>query len=94
MPTPRPEMSLVVSAVEKPGAKSSSIARAASIVSACSGVISPRATAFLATASGLTPRPSSRTVMTTLPPAWRAEISTVPVAGLPAASRSSGPSRP
>jgi len=31
MPTPRPEMSLVVSAVEKPGAKSSSAARETSI---------------------------------------------------------------
>ena len=30
------------------------------------------------------PRPSSRTVITTLPPAWRAEISSTPVASLPA----------
>ena len=40
------------------------------------------------------PRPSSRTSMTTLPPAWRAERCSVPVAGLPAATRSSGPSSP
>ena len=33
-------------------------------------------------AGGSMPRPSSRTVMTTLPPAWRAEISSVPVVGL------------
>ena len=32
--------------------------------------------------------------MTTLPPAWRAAISTVPTRGLPAATRSSGCSRP
>ena len=35
------------------------------------------------------PRPSSATVMITLPPACWAEISSVPVAGLPAATRSS-----
>ena len=40
--------------------------------------------------AGSMPRPSSRTEMTTLPPAWRAEISSVPVAGLPAATRSAG----
>ena len=44
--------------------------------------------------AGSMPRPSSRTEMITLPPAWRAEISSVPVAGLPAATRSSAGSRP
>ena len=94
MPTPRPEMSSASSRVEKPGAKSSSIARAMSIASACSGVISPTLTALAATAAGSTPRPSSATVIITLPPAWRAEIRTVPTGGLPAASRSAGVSRP
>ena len=82
MPTPRPEMSLVNSAVEKPGEKSSSTARALSIESTASGAISPRSAALTATRAGSMPRPSSATVMTTLPPACSAEISSVPVGRL------------
>ena len=67
MPTPRPEMSVVVSEVEKPGWKSSSVARARSIVSV--SPIRPRSRAFSATRSASMPRPSSLTEMTTLPPA-------------------------
>ena len=44
--------------------------------------------------AGSIPLPSSRTSITTLPPAWRAAISIVPWRGLPAATRSSGSSRP
>ena len=69
MPTPRPEMSLVTSAVEKPAWKSSSMALAESIVSIASSAISPRSAALRATFAGSIPRPSSRTSMTTLPPA-------------------------
>ena len=94
MPTPRPEMSLVVSAVEKPGVKRSSIARAMSTVSTASGGDQARARRpWRRPLAGSMPRPSSRTVMTTLPPAWRAESSSMPVGGLPAASRSAGVSR-
>src|SRR3954466_671910 len=71
MPTPRPEMSLVTSAVEKPGRKSSSAAPLPSSVRPASAVIRPRSTARLPTLTGSMPRPSSRTSMTTLPPAWR-----------------------
>ena len=53
MPTPRPEMSLVTSAVEKPGWKSSSTARAMSIESTASAAISPRSAALRATARGV-----------------------------------------
>src|SRR3954449_10962371 len=72
MPTPRPEMSLVTSAVEKPGRKSSSAAPLPSRLSAASAVIRPRSTARLPTLTGSMPRPSSRTSITTFPPAWRA----------------------
>jgi len=61
MPTPRPEMSLVTSAVEKPGWKSSSIAFAMSVVSTASAPIRPLSAAFWATLRGSMPRPSSRT---------------------------------
>ena len=91
MPTPRPEMSLVTSAVEKPGWKSSSAARAASTASIC--VLGDQAA--LGRLAGDPGRGRCRgrrrgPSMTTLPPAWRAEISSVPVAGLPAATRSAG----
>ena len=56
-----------------------------------SASIRPCSAALRATAlRGRSPRPSSRTSMTTLPPAWRAAIVSVPIAGLPAATRSSG----
>ena len=90
MPTPRPETSLIVSAVLKPAVKSSSAARGWSTEAISSALIRPRSQALRATRSGSIPRPSSRTEMTMLEPAWRAEISTVPVAGLPAATRSVG----
>ena len=49
MPTPRPEMSLVTSAVEKPGWKSSSAAALASIASTASAGMRPRSAALRAT---------------------------------------------
>ena len=64
----------MTSAVEKPAEKSSSIAPRMSIESTCSGVISPRSAAFCGDRRGSMPRPSSATVMTTLPPACSAEI--------------------
>ena len=54
MPTPRPEMSLVTSAVEKPGWKSSSTARLACRSSRpASAAISPRSAALRATLRGV-----------------------------------------
>ena len=82
------------SAVENPGVKMSSAAPAASTVSASPGAMRPRSTALRATRAGSTPRPSSRTSITTPLPAWRAETVSRPRGGLPAATRSSGGSRP
>ena len=91
MPTPRPEMSVVVSAVEKPGVNSSSTAALHVDLARPPRRRSARPPAALrATRAGSIPRPSSRTSITTLEPAWRAEICSVPVAGLPAATRSVG----
>ena len=82
------------SAVENPGVKMSSAAPAASTASASPGAMRPRSTALRATRAGSTPRPSSRTSITTPLPAWRAETVSRPRGGLPAATRSSGGSRP
>ena len=82
------------SAVEKPGVKMSSAARAASTAAASPDSMRPRSTALRATRAGSTPRPSSRTSITTPPPAWRAATVRRPRGGLPAATRSSGGSRP
>ena len=74
IPTPRPEMSLVVSAVEKPGANSSSIAPCMSMRFGGLGVDQAALDGLAGDRLGSMPRPSSRTSMTTLPPAWRAAI--------------------
>ena len=67
-PTPRPEISLTAEAVEKPGVKSSSKARAWSIDSI--SPIRPRDTATSRMRSVLMPRPSSVMSMTTEFPFW------------------------
>ena len=66
MPTPRPEMSEIVSAVEKPGTKMRLLI--SSSVSVASGPTSPCSRAFLSTRSELMPAPSSRISMTIRPP--------------------------
>ena len=66
MPTPRPEISEIVSAVENPGAMMRLLI--SSSVSVASGPISPRSRAFLSTRSELIPAPSSRISMTIRPP--------------------------
>ena len=91
-PTPRPERSDTLSAVEKPGAKirlsTSSSARTAS------AAITPRSMAIARTRSRSRPWPSSATSMTIRPPRWAAEMRTRPSGGLPSAIRRSGLSRP
>ena len=66
MPTPRPEMSEIVSAVENPGAMMRLLT--SSSVSVASGPRSPRSRAFLSTRSELIPAPSSRIWMMIRPP--------------------------
>ena len=83
MPTPRPEMSVVTLGGREAGVEEQlGGARGVDRRDGLLGVISPRSAALRATRAGSMPRPSSATVMTTLPPAWRAEISSTPVGGL------------
>ena len=88
MPTPRPETSETVSAVEKPGRKIR--LSISSSVSTSSSAIRPRDTAMPRTRSRLMPRPSSLISMTIRPARCSATRRTVPSAGLPASRRSSG----
>ena len=87
-PTPRPEISVTMSRVEKPG---SSVRRAISAsVGMASGSSSPRSTARLRMSRRSRPRPSSATCTVTTWPR-RATVSVmVPARGLPSAARSSG----
>ncbi len=94
MPTPRPEMSLTFSAVEKPGAKTSRVASRSSKRAACSAVMTPFSTAFARIRWGSMPRPSSRISRFTWPPSWKARTSSRPARGLPATARVFGSSKP
>jgi hypothetical protein len=87
MPTPRPETSVTVSAVEKPGAK---IRFQTSASSSESGASMPRSRAVASSFARDSPRPSSRTSMTTEPPWCEATSVIVPCSGLPRATRSAG----
>ena len=89
MPTPRPETSVTVSVVENPGANSSCVTASADGAWEGSTVV-PSSRARFRTASASTPRPSSSTSITILPPVCLAEMRTVAVPGLPARTRSSG----
>ena len=69
-PTPRPDTSVIFSAVEKLGLNNRSITSLSVIISACSGVIFPFSIAFCFTFSTSMPAPSSRTTILTLLPSW------------------------
>jgi hypothetical protein len=86
IPTPRPERSVIVSAVENPGAKIRSNTSRSSRCS--SGLSSPRSTALARIRSGFSPRPSSWISMTMKPPRWKARSVMVPAGGLPCATLS------
>ena len=88
MPTPRPETSVTMSAVEKPGAKISCQ------TSASRHVVGHRQAVLRAPWPGccsrFRPPPSSRTSITMLPPWWAADRNSVPGSDLPAATRAAG----
>ena len=65
MPTPRPETSVTTSAVENPGAK---IKPQTSLSLSVSAAVSPFSRAFCSSLARFSPRPSSRTSITMLPP--------------------------
>ena len=94
MPTPRPETSVTMAVVLKPGRKISSTASASDREAACSALIIPLRTALSRIAGSGMPPPSSLTSTTTPPESWRAVRRTVPQAGLPARWRRSGASMP
>ena len=83
MPTPRPEMSEIVSAVEKPGSMMRLLI--SSSLSMASAPTRPFSRAFLSTRSELIPAPSSLISMTMRPPRCSAESRIVPSSFLPAA---------
>ena len=94
MPTPRPDTSVTLAAVEKPGAKiRSRISRSVIRARTSSGwmFFSIALARILLTSM---PRPSSLIWMTTWPFSWLAFSDRVPSARLPAAMRSSGDSMP
>jgi hypothetical protein len=65
MPTPRPETSVIFSAVENPGRKIR--AKASASLRLSSGLMSPRSTALALIRAQSRPLPSSTISMTTLP---------------------------
>ncbi|MCY1546961.1 hypothetical protein D9M68_829920 [compost metagenome] len=91
MPTPRPEMSVTFSAVEKPGAK---INCQISSSGEFSLTARPWAIAFLRILSRFRPAPSSLTSITMLPPLCWADSTSCPTGSLPEATRFSGVSMP
>ena len=91
MPTPRPDTSVTSCAVENPASNSSC---QTSESDASAGSERPRCAARARINSRSSPRPSSDTSITTLPPRWLAARLTVPVGGFPAATRTSGDSSP
>ena len=94
MPTPRPLMLVTFSAVEKPARKTSSVASRSLMRSASAWVMTPRLMATRLTTTGSMPLPSSLISMVTVLPSCIARAVSLPLAGLPLAMRSSGPSMP
>src|SRR6266567_1108312 len=92
IPTPRPEMSLTLSLVEKPGRKSRS--RASRSETASTAEINPFSNALRFTLSSSIPLPSSSTSMTTWLPFWKEDSLMVPLSSFPCRTRSSGVSIP
>ena len=94
MPTPRPEMLVTVSAVEKPGAMIRAKVAGSDRPAASSAVSSPWATARARIRSGSSPRPSSSIRTLIQLPSCIAPARITPPRGFPARSRSSGVSIP
>ena len=70
MPTPRPETSVTLSAVDSPCRKTSDITSASLSAAARSAERNPPLTAFRRSCSASRPRPSSRTRSTACVPSW------------------------
>jgi hypothetical protein len=90
MPTPRPDMSETALAVEKPDAKIRLSASRSFRASAAAWVTTPFFTAAALIRAGSMPLPSSLTSITMWFSSWRADRSTRPRAGFPAAARRRG----
>ena len=73
MPTPRPDRSVMMLLVEKPGRKMRSTTSCSVSAAACSALRKPFFTAFSRTAGSEMPAPSSATSITTQPPSCRAD---------------------
>ena len=89
IPTPRPETSVACDLVDAPARKIRSTASSSDRRDAASSLRMPFSTKAFLIFSGTMPPPSSSTVKTMWPCSWRAESLTIPVSGLPAATRSS-----
>jgi len=83
IPTPLPETSVTVSAVEKPGSRISSIFSLADISAICCSLFSPFLTAAWEIFSGSRPLPSSEITIFTWPASWNALSVMLPVMGFP-----------
>ncbi len=94
IPTPRPEMSVTSVEVDSPGWWISSNTSESVIAATVSRSWTPSSTAVSRIAAGSSPAPSSLTAIETRSPVRSARSVTVPVRGLPAASRSAGGSIP
>ena len=92
MPTPRPEMSDTEEAVEKPGMKIRLSTSSSLRLESTS--IRPLSMAIWRTRGRSMPLPSSETSITIRPLRWAADRRTVPSGPFPAATRTSGRSRP
>jgi hypothetical protein len=94
IPTPRPEISVTLAAVLKPGRNTRSSASRALMAEASAAVSTPFLMACRLSLSGSMPPPSSSMEMETIPPSCEARTVSVPPRGLPAAIRTSGASMP
>src|SRR5689334_22852861 len=84
MPTPRPDTSVTLGAVLRPGRKTRRQASAYDITPAASGDTNPFSTAFRFKASAFSPRPSSSTSIHTCPASLLARSNSRPELDFPA----------
>ena len=92
-PTPRPEISVTCSLVEKPGRKRNSSSSASPSRWATAALVSPRSTTLVRRRSRSMPRPSSLRVIWSIPARWWASSGWPPERAC-RARRSSGDSIP